>query len=82
MIIGLFPHPVVCGWCSYSVFTAIGLDPGRPGGPLSAPGPGGPLAPFLPCLAGHWVIKLANSLPVLWIALLGGWLVCSGCVVL
>ena len=49
--IGLFSRPVVCGWCSYPVITAIGLDPGCPGGPLSAPDPGGPLAPFLSCLA-------------------------------
>ena len=44
MIIGLFPLPVVCGWCVYSVITAVGLfllDPGCPGGPLSAADSGG-----------------------------------------
>ena len=41
MIIGMFPLPVVCGWCGYPVTTAVGLDPGCRGGPLSAPDPGG-----------------------------------------
>ena len=39
--IGLFPRPVVCGWCGYPVITALGLGPGCTGGPLSAPDPGG-----------------------------------------
>ena len=54
MIIGLLPSPVVCGWCGYPVIIAVGpflLDPGCPGGPLSAPDPGGPLSPFLSFLA-------------------------------
>ena len=54
MIIGLFPRPVVCGCCGYPVITAVGLDPGCPGGPLSAPDPGGPLAPSCPVWPGAW----------------------------
>ena len=45
------PLPVVCG-CALDV----GLDPGCPGGPLSAADPGGPLALFLSCLAWCLVI--------------------------
>ena len=71
MIIGLFARPVVCGWCGYPVINAVGLDPGCPGGPLSAPDPCGLLAPFLSCLALCLVIQACLvswvflSLPVL-----------------
>ena len=52
--IGLFLLPVVCWWCGYPIFTAVGpflFDPGCPGGPLSAPDPGGGVDP-LPVLFG------------------------------
>ena len=52
MIIGLFPCPVVCGWCGYPVITAVGLDPSCIVRPLSAPDPGGPLPPSCPVLPG------------------------------
>ena len=43
--------PPCCLWVvRLSCLTAVGLDPSCPGGPLSAPVPGGPLAPFLSCL--------------------------------
>ena len=51
--IGLFLCPVAYGWWGYPVITAVGLDPCCPGGPLSAPDPGGLFAPFLSCLAQH-----------------------------
>ena len=52
MIIGLFPRPVVCGWCGYPVITALGLDPSCIVRPLSAPDPAGPLPPSCPVLPG------------------------------
>ena len=48
MIIGLFPLPVDCVWCSNSVFTVIWpffFDPDCSGRPLSAPDPGWLLTP-------------------------------------
>ena len=81
MIIGLFPRPVVCGWCGYPVITVVGLDPGCPGGPLSASDPGGPLAPSCPVWPGAWWSRQAmcpgSSWVSLshWVALLRGWLV-------
>ena len=54
MIIGLFPRPVVCGWYSYPVFTAVALDPECPGGPLSAPDPGVPLTSSSPVWPSAW----------------------------
>ena len=56
------PLPDGCGWCGYPVITAVGLDLGFLGGPLSAPDRGGPLAPFLSCFAWCWVSRLANGL--------------------
>ena len=73
MIIGLFPRPVVCGWCGYPVITAVGLDPVCPGGPLSAPDPGGPLAPSCPVWPGAWWSRQALCPGSSWVSLSFGW---------
>ena len=84
----LVPPPLCCGWCGHPVFTAVGpflFDQGCPGGPLSAADPGGPVGPlhnlFGPLLdgPGRSLALCPLNLPVLWEALLRGWLVCGGC---
>ena len=61
------------------------FDPDRPGGPLSAADPGGPLVPSFGTALGDpgWLMILCPlGLHVHWIALLRGCLVCCGCDVL